>query len=145
MKKDLFKESKEILNPEQRLIKAIWGDSDEIWLKRENEAREFMSRYIDSHPNDLTDAVITISQMSRWVKDQMEYLRDDYLHQNHDGDKDSEEENDFAYAHMILVLGAIRMILNEFEENEGDCFVHLCDKGCKAVRAIRAKERERKC
>ena len=143
--RDLFKETPKPTNPEQRLLRAIWGDSDETWLKRENEAREYMSRYIDSHPEDLSDAVITISQMSRRVKGQMEYLRDDYLHQNHDGDTDSEAENDFAYARMILILGAIRMVLDEFEEKEGDCFVHLCDKGCEAVRAIRKKERTNRC
>lgn len=142
---DLFKEGPQPKNPEQRLLKAIFGATDATWLRRENEAREFLSRYIDSHPDDLSDAVVTVSDLSRHVRYQMDYLRDDYLRQEHNGDAESEAENDFAYAHFILILGALRYVLDEYEEKEGDCYIHLCDKGCEAVQAIRKKEREKRC
>ena len=131
---DLFKDKP--MSKEERLLRNVFGYSDETWLNRENEARRFLSEYITTHPQVLDEAVVKVSALSRLVKSQMEYLRSDYLNENC-----KEEENTFSYAHEILLLGALRWILDMFKDREGDCFIHLCDKGCEAVRSIVKKER----
>ena len=132
---DLFEARYEPMNAKERLRRVIIGDSDETWLKRENEARQFMSKYIEGHSEMLEDAVVTVSELDGWVKEQMAYLRNEYVGEGrHDG-KDA-----FLYAHEILILATIRWIVDEFKEKEGDCFIHLCDKGCEAARSRMKKE-----
>ena len=142
---DLFREFPESLTPEQKLLRTVFGDSEETWWKRENEAREFMSRYIDSFPDALPDAAITVSEMSQLLKEQMVDQRNAYLHELMETDGERTAANDYAYVKKILTLGVIRAVLALYQEEEGDYIFHLCDKGCEAVQFSQKKERHHKC
>lgn len=141
--KDLFCDRTEHMTAEQRLIRAIFGDSNDTWLSREEEARTYMSDYIGKHPEDLLDAVIKVSDIESLVRDHMDDKRREYIRDTKQyGDPDKDPENAFAYARSIAILGVIRWMLRSFIKTEGNCFIHLCDKGCEAVRAIWKEERK---
>jgi len=137
---DLFQEKSVVMNQEQRMLRAIFGDGEETWLKREAEAADFLSEYIGRNPEDLEDAVITPKELRMYVRNQMENLRRDYIADSRK--QECGEDDAFAYVKQILVLGVLRWIIESFEEKEGNCFIHLCDKGCEAVQSIMKNRKE---
>ena len=120
-------------------FETIFTDSDETLFHNENEAGEFMDSYIDENPDVLTKAVITADELADFVIEQMNALLQKYLNGKRGRDVEMGTKDDFNYARFLRILGVLRQIVKDFEIREGNCYFHLCGKGCKAVRAIRMK------
>ena len=143
--KDLFKEYRTFKTPEDRLLHAVFGDDSKTWLSREKEASEFLSEYIDRHPEELEDAVISLGGLSKWLKTQMDHSRNQFLETAEENfDEEERDEQKFYYAHEVLILSVLRWIVETKENEDSISFIYLCDKGEEAVEHIKSKYAKRK-
>lgn len=118
-------------------IKLIHGIiesiSDEPWDRMAEKARNNLSDLIGDDADSLEYAVITISEIADMIRMYLVDMRNTRREEEANGLAYSRED-ELCYTHQFLVWHSLMKLLRQYAAECGDDYVHLCDKGCAAVR-----------